>query len=536
MPERNLVMGIDFGSDSARALIVDGDNGDMLGSATTPYRRWADGLYCDPAANRFRQHPADYLESLEETTTRALREAGANAGRHLRGVCVDATGSTPAPVDRNGRPLALLPEFSDNPDAMFSLWKDHTASAEADEINRLAGDWRGEDYLRYQGKYSSEWFWAKILKGIRNDAAVREAAWNWIEECEWLTAELCGMGADFPRSACAAGHKALWHSAFRGLPAREFWTGLDPYLGTVYDRYTAPVASGRAVGTLSEKWRDCWRAGEEVVVSSGLIDAHAGAVGCGVAPGTLVKVIGTSAVDMLVSRADDIAAGDTKTLFGMAENSIVPGLVGIEAGQAAFGDVFRWLERIMSWRGSAAGNTDGAILAMLGESCMDLPPPRVVALDWFNGRRYPEENDLVKACILNLDLGVDAPALYQSLVVGVAFGAKRMLDGFVASGISVDTVVCAGGVARKSPYVIQTLATVLNRDVGVSASVEACALGSAMLAACAAGLHPSLEACQERLVEGMVARYTPDERHKEAYAKAFSEYMAAGRFMEKLSR
>lgn len=535
MSSTGLVMGVDFGTDSARALLVDAKSGSIVGKGVSNFRRWADKLYCDAGANRFRQHPLDYLESLEEATRLALAEAGRGSGRFLRGVCVDATGSSPAPVDGNGKPLALLPEFADNPNAMFFLWKDHTATAEAAEFNAKAAAWRGDNYLRYQGLYSSEWFWAKMLKAVRDDRAVREAGWNWIEECEWLTAELCGAGAGFARSACAAGHKALWHTSFGGLPSREFLAGMDEYLALVHDRYTAPLASDRPVGTLCGSWRERWGAEEGVVVCSGIIDAHAGAVGCGVRPGTLVKIIGTSAVDMLVVSEDRIHPGDTTHLFGMAQNSIVPGYIGIEAGQAAFGDVFRWLENILCWRGGGGDKADGSVLAMLNDACAVRPPPKVAALDWFNGRRYPTGNDGVKAGMMNLTLGVDAPELYQALVVGVTFGARRMLDGFLDSGIAVDEIICAGGVARKSPYAMQVMADILDRDVGVSASEEACAKGAAMFAAFAAGLQPSLIAAQETLGDGLIKKYHTSPKHGNEYAKLYAEYMALGNFVENFS-
>lgn len=533
MANPDLVMGIDFGSDSVRALVVDATTGKTAGEGVAPYRRWTDGLYCDPGKSRFRQHPLDYLESLETACGQAVAAAGPEAGKRLRGVCVDSTGSTPAPVDETGRPLALRPEFADNPNAMFFLWKDHAAVREAAEINAAAETWDGEDFLRYQGLYSSEWFWAKILKAVRDDAAVRDAAWTWIEECEWITAELCGLGPRFARSACAAGHKALWHGSFGGLPARAFLAGLDPHLGLVHDRFTPPLSSDQAVGKLSPPWRERWKTGDDVVVAGGLFDAHAGAVACGVRSGTLVKIIGTSAVDMLVEKAEAIRAGDTKHLFGMAENSIVPGLVGIEAGQAAFGDVFRWFETLLGWRGAESAKADGSLLARLNEACADKPPSRVVALDWFNGRRYPRANDEARACVANLDLGVDAPALYQALVTGVAFGARRMLDGFVEAGITVNDIVCAGGVAKKAPFVMQTLADVLEREVAVSASGEACAKGAAMFAALAAGLHPSLAACQDAMGDGVMRRYAPRTEYRDAYARLFAEYIEAGDFMER---
>ncbi len=534
MTEPALVLGLDFGTDSVRALVVDATDGSVAGKAVAAYRRWSEGRYCLPEASRFRQHPRDYLEAMDQAVREALAEAGRNSGTRLRAVCVDATGSTPCPVDANGVPLALLDEFTDNPSAMFYLWKDHTACKEAEEINRRAGEWPGEDYLRFQGIYSSEWFWAKILRGLREEPCLRRSAVNWIEECEWLTAALCGAGSNFSRAATPAGHKALWHSAFGGLPGRDFLTSLDPYLGGIFDAYRAPKTPDQAVGVLAEPWLSNWGTGKEVLVCGSLFDAHAGGVGCGVRPGVLVKVIGTSAVDLLVAKPGDLTASDTKHLFGMAENSILPGYIGIEAGQAAFGDVFRWFERLLSWPASASrpAPEPGYLLSLLNDACRERPLPEVVAVDWLNGRRYPRDNDRVKAGMVNLNLGTDAPALYQSLVLAVAFGARRMLDGFVASGIGVREVICAGGVARKSPYVMQTLADVLDREVKVSAEDEACAKGSAMFAALAAGLQPDIFTAQEAMGGGTGAAYHPRAELRPEYEKRYSAYLKLGEFME----
>lgn len=537
MPEPQLVLGLDFGTDSVRALLVDAATGAVAGKGVDAYRRWAEGRYCRAEASMFRQHPRDYLESMDRAVRQALAEAGKDAGKHLRAVCVDATGSSPCPVDRDGVPLAMHDKYADDPSAMFYLWKDHTAFREADEINQAAAAWPGEDYLRFQGIYSSEWFWAKILRGIRDEPGLREAAANWIEECEWITAALAGSGAASARAATPAGHKALWHSAFGGLPARDFLVSIDPYFGTIHDAYTAPRTPDQQVGTLAEPWRSAWGTGESVKICGSLFDAHAGGVGCGVRPGVLVKVIGTSAVDLLVARPGDIIPGDTKHLFGMAENSIIPGYVGIEAGQAAFGDVFRWFERLLEWPLEAAGRSgeSGAVLARLNDACLGRPLPSVAALDWFNGRRYPRDNDKVRAAIVNLNLGVDAPAIYQSLVIAVAFGARRMLDGFVSSGIAVDEVVCAGGVARKSPYVMQTLADVLDREVGVSDEDEACAKGSAMYAAVVAGACPDIFAAQSALGKGLSRRYVPNKGLRDEYERLYDQYLRLGDFMENLA-
>ncbi len=519
MSETQLVAGLDFGTDSVRALVVNAATGAVEGKGADAYRRWGEGLYCRAEESLFRQHPRDYLESMDRAVRLALADAGAGSGRFLRALCVDATGSSPCPVDSEGVPLALHDEFADNPAAMFYLWKDHTAFREAAEFNAAAADWPGEDYLRFQGIYSSEWFWAKILRGIRDEPRLRECARNWIEECEWIASVLSGGGASFARAATPAGHKALWHSAFGGLPSRAFLSGIDPYFGLIHDAYTAPKTPDQPVGALAEPWRSAWGTGEGVLVCGSLFDAHAGAVGCGVRPGVLVKIIGTSAVDMLVARREDIVEADTKRLFGMAEHSIIPGYVGIEAGQAAFGDVFRWFERLLEWPLEAAGSAGrpGAVLALLNDACRGRPLPSVSALDWFNGR------------------GVDAPALYQSLAIAVAFGARRMLEGFVASGIAVDEVICAGGVARKSPYVTQVLADVLEREVCVSDEDEACARGAAMYAAVAAGAHPDIFAAQSAMGGGISRRCVPDETTRSGCGRLYARYLRLGEFMENMA-
>ncbi len=532
--EPAFVIGIDFGTDSARAVLIDARTGEVAGKGLSQYRRWTDKLFCSPADKIFRQHPSDYLESLDEAVMLALSSAGPATGRYLKSICVDSTGSSPAPVDALGRPLALDPEFKDDPAAMFYLWKDHSSSVEAQEFNSAAAAWKGEDYLRFQGIYSCEWFWAKILNGIRRNRRFRDIAWNWIEECEWITAELCGAGPRFARSATAAGHKALWHSAFGGLPSRDFLSSIDPYLGLVYDRYTPPLTPNQAVGVLNPYWRSRWNVADSVKVCGSLFDAHAGAVGCGIKPGTMIKVVGTSAVDMMVAKSESLVIKDAKRLFGMAENSIIPGFLGIEAGQAAFGDVFMWLENIVLWpeRRQEANAGADSILARLNRECLDRPLPKSLALDWFNGRRYPDDNDRVKAAIFNLDLGVDLPDLFQSLVAGVVFGAKRMFDSYLASGIGIDEIICAGGIAGKSPYIMQVMADVFGKNVGVSASEEACAVGSAMYAACGSGLFESIFAAQKIFGEGRIRKYSPNPNKTPVYRELYRKYLLAGEFVE----
>ncbi|MEX2370952.1 MAG: FGGY family carbohydrate kinase, partial [Bacteroidales bacterium] len=295
---KQYTIGVDYGTDSVRALIVDTATGEEKGTAVYYYQRWKEGKYCDAAKNRFRQHPADYLEGLEQTIVNALKDAGDDVRKNVVAISVDTTGSTPVAVNREGVPLSLTPEFVENPNAMFVLWKDHTALKEAEEINTLAKSWGGEDFTRYEGGiYSSEWFWAKILHVLRSDEQVRKAAFSWVEHCDWIPALLVGDTdpLKMKRSRCAAGHKAMWHENFNGLPAEEFLVKLDPLLGGLKARlFEETVSCEVKVGNLSEEWATRLGLSENVAIGAGAFDAHLGAVGGQIEPYYLSKVMGTS--------------------------------------------------------------------------------------------------------------------------------------------------------------------------------------------------------------------------------------------------
>ncbi len=551
--QNNLVIGVDFGTDSVRAIVVDPRNNQVLGEDLFYYPRWRDGKYCEPKNNQFRQHPLDYIEGLEACVRGAVKNAGGNAGKYVTGIAVDATGSTPGPVNQDGVPLALLPGFEDNPNGMFHLWKDHTAIQEAEEINRVASTWGGEDYTKFQGKYSSEWFWAKILHTSRTDATVKQAAWSWVEHCDWMPALLTGQTAPLTmyRSACGAGHKALWHSEFGGLPAKEFLAQLDPYLVTVSDHYGGPPQTADArVGTMTAEWATRLGLSPRVIVGGSSLDAHAGAVGAGIAPHVLVKVVGTSTVDMLIEHYEHLKGKDLKEICGQAENSIIPGYVGIEAGQAAFGDVYAWLKEILLWpmkhllpssgllteeqKKALTEEFSAKIIPEITTGCQAMADdePDLIALDWFNGRRYPLVNEHVTGAVAGLQLGTTAPQLYKALVLATAFGSRRILESFLAEGLSVDRIIAVGGIAQKSPLVMQTMANVVNRSISVSASTQACAKGAAMYAAVAAGVYPTLQDAQAAMSEGFLAVYMPEKERVERYNELYKKYLRLGEFVE----
>lgn len=535
---RNYVLGADFGSDSVRAVVIDLADGTMCAQAVCAYPRWAAGFYQQPEEGIFRQHPADYLEALEKVAAEALEAAGDAVRKAVRGIAVDTTGSTPCPVDRAGTPLALIAGFEGNPSAMFHLWKDHAAVSEAGEINRALSDWHGLDYTKYQGLYSSEWYWAKILRTNRLSEKIRQAAFSWVEHCDWITGELAGNTDPLTmyRCSCAAGHKALWHSEWNGLPDAECLGTLDPSLKRIalnFGRNVRPA--GTKVGMLCEKWMKKLGLPEGVAVGGCSFDAHAGAVGAGVRERVLVANIGTSAVDMMVERAEHLRGRQMTYACGMAEDSILPGYMGIEAGQSAFGDVYAWLKHFLIWPSEQFGDEamknklSEKLLGELTRQAEALDIGGVLpALDWFNGRRYPYADEFARGAIAGLSLGTDPPRVFQSLVLATAFGWKRIVDSLSREGLAIEKVLAVEGIAQKSPYVMQTMADVLERPVFVSASAQACARGAAIFAAVACGAYPDMIAAQDGICEGYVSEYAPDITRKEVYAGAFRRYCRLG--------
>ena len=551
--KQTLVAGVDFGSDSVRVVLLDVNTGKNVADAVSLYPRWQKKLFCDPARNLFRQHPLDYIESLEDCMQSVMRRVGPAGKSALRAIAIDTTGSTPCPVNRDGTPLALLEDFKDNPNAMFNLWKDHTAVEEAKEINQVFSDAR-IDYTMYQGTYSSEWYWAKILHTIRIDPGIRQEAWTWVEHCDWMPSLLTGKTdpSDIYRGACAAGHKALWHSTFFGLPDVQCLSKLDPYLARIAERYnTEPLPAGTNLGVISKEWSARLGVPEDIIVGGGSFDAHAGAVGAGIRPRTLVKVVGTSTVDMLIEDTANLTGKNLRDYCGQAENSIVPGYVGIEAGQAAFGDVYAWFASVLMWplrelfadsavineeqRAQLTQEADKKMIAELERKAQTIDENDLTAVDWFNGRRYPYLNENVKGAVMGLTLGSSAPAMYRALVQSTVFGSKRIFDSFIANKLQIDQLILVGGIANKSPFTMQMMADVLNRPVMVCRSEQICARGAAIFAAVASGLMPDVPTAQNVFSEPYRASYFPIESHFQKYEQLYRQYLLCGNFMEEFT-
>ena len=541
--KQDYVIGIDFGTDSVRALVVDAHSGKQVGTAVQEYVRWKQGKYCDPARSQFRQHPMDYLESMENAVLAALEQAPAEARAAVRGISIDTTGSTPVAVDQSGTPLSLLPGMEDNPNGMFILWKDHTANAEADEMNRLARSWT-EDYTRYVGGiYSSEWFWAKILHTLRVDQQVREKAFSWVEHCDWISAELTGITDPLrlKRSRCAAGHKALWHQDFDGLPPNAFLKELDPLLDGLRDRlFDSTETSEKPMGTISEKWAQRFGIPADTVIGVGAFDAHMGAVGALIEPYSLCKVIGTSTCDMLIAPSEEAGHLLIKGICGQVDGSIIPGMLGMEAGQSAFGDIYAWFAKLIVEPVRALLGEESArelsknLIPHLSKLAAELPVTEtdIVAIDWLNGRRTPDAKHTLKGGILGLNLASDSARVFKSLVEATAFGSKSIVERFRNEGVPINQVIAIGGVAKKSAFVMQTLADVLNMPIKVAASEQACALGAAMFAAVASGIYPTLQEAQQAMNSGFDAVYHPRENESQVYQVLYNKYLTAGAFIE----
>jgi len=515
---RKLTIGLDFGSDSVRAVLVDAAQGEILGSCVHNYKRWSQGKFSNAQESRFRQHPLDYLESMEIVIKGVL--AYCNPAEII-GIGVDTTGSTPCAVDRNGVPLAMHSDFADDPDAMFILWKDHTAIKEADDINRHSRTWGRIDYTMYEGGiYSSEWFFAKILHTLRVNEKVRNAAFSWVEHCDWIPGELTGNTdpLTMPRSRCAAGHKALWHESWDGLPPEEFFAGLDPLLSGLRARlFTETKTADNSVGTLCKKWADKLGLSEKIVVSGGAFDCHFGAVGAGIEPYQLVKVFGTSTCDIIVApKVESCVHG----ICGQVDGSVVPGMIGLEAGQSAFGDIYAWFKNFLGYAGEVS-------LSKLEEEAKELPidPNGILALDWFNGRRTPDANQYLKGAIFGLTLGSTAPMVYRALIEATCCGARHITQRFIEEGVPVNSVVAIGGIARKSPFIMQTCADILNMPIKVAKSDQVCALGGAMFAAVAAGIYPDTHTAMAKMNSGFDAVYNPIPQNVALYEQLYQRYL-----------
>ncbi len=551
------VIGLDFGTDSVRALIVDVRDGKEIASYVSNYKRWNSGKYQDPNKNMFRHHPLDYIESMHEAIANALQNTPIKVKDNIIGIGVATTGSTPAPVDKDGVVLALKKNFSDNPNAMFVLWKDHTAIEEAELINKTAKSWKGTDFTKYcGGVYSSEWFFSKILHIIKEDKNVAQNAYSWVELADWIPALLTGNlnPHKLKRSRCAAGHKAMWHKEWNGLPPEEFLIAIDPILAGLRDRlYTDTYTSDNPAGRLSKDWAEKLGLNTNVNITVGAFDPHMGAVGAMISEGVLVKVLGTSSCDMAVGpkKEKEILIDG---ICGQVDGSVIPEMIGYEAGQSSFGDVYAWFKDVLSWpllevlpeldivdkktANLISNSTQAKIIKKIEKVAEKISPEetRLLALDWLNGRRTPYADQKLKGAIAGLSLGSTAPKIYRALVESTAFGSKAIIEKMKQCGLVINEITAIGGIPKKSPLVMQILSDVLNMPVKVAESSQAVALGAAIFAAVVGGYYKTVFEAQYKMASKFLMTYYPNNKRVQTYEKLYKLYFEFGKNIENLLR
>jgi L-ribulokinase len=548
------VFGVDFGTDSVRSLLVNALNGEEIATSVFYYPRWKNQLFCHPGLNQFRQHPLDYLEGLTHTIKACLQGLSEEIIQNIKGISIDTTGSTPVAVDESGTPLSLLPEFADNPNAMFILWKDHTSIEEAEAINNY-NQQSNTDYLQYVGGiYSSEWFWAKLLHILKTDEKIRFNIASFVEHCDWIPFVLTGGKSlkDLKRGICAAGHKALWSESFDGYPPNDYFAAIDPLLDGFTEKLHQNIYSTDSVaGKISPEWSEKLGLPLDVTIGIGAFDAHVGAVGGQIEPFYLSKVMGTSTCDMMVVSAKDLNNKCVKGICGQVKGSILPGLYGLEAGQSAFGDVYAWFKNLIlkptiqiieesamlseDQKKELIHSLDSNLLYKLSQQAdeLNLEITSTLAVDWLNGRRTPDAEQRLEGAMSHLNLGTEAHHVFRALVEATCFGSKAIVERFIQEGIPVKGIIGLGGVAKKSPFIMQMLSDILNMPVKVHKSEQTCALGAAMFAATAAGIYSQVEQAMQAMGAGFEKTYYPNQEKVDLYQRRYQKYQSLGNYLEK---
>lgn len=546
------VIGVDFGTDSVRALLVDSISGEELEDSVCIYDKWSKGMFCEPKKNQFRQHPSDHLIGLENSVKELISKSKINPDQ-VKALSIDTTGSSPIAVNEKGNALVFEKGFENNPNAMVILWKDHTATKEANEINDLVAK-HNLKYLKYSGGiYSSEWFWAKILHIIRIDESVKDSAYSWMEHCDYLTFNLIEESnvLNFKRSRCAAGHKAMWHKSWNGLPSKEFLNSLDPYLGNLRDKlYNETYSSDCAAGNLCGKWAKKLGLNTKTIIGVGTFDAHAAAIGAKVDKNILVKVMGTSTCDITIGDSKLLSKKVVRGICGQVDGSVIPGYYGLEAGQSAFGDFLAWFKKILQWplenilikidsidniqKNQIISICEERLIEELTDAASKIKDDSGIpnSLDWINGRRTPDANQNLKAALSNLTLGSGSPEIFLSLIYSICFGSKKIIDRFEEEGVGIMKIIGVGGVARKSPFIMQTLSNVLDLPVSICKSDQTSALGTAIFAAVASGIYKTIPDAIKIMGSKSDIIYFPEKSEVLRLKILYNKYNQFSRFIE----
>lgn len=552
--EHSYIIGMDFGTGSVRALLADAATGREVAVAVQDYARWSKGMYCDVAKSQFRHHPLDYIEGMRDVLTGVISRCP--DPKAVRAIAVDTTASTPCLIDKNCIPLALTDGYEDNPGAMFVLWKDHTAQKESEEINALCA--RSQiDYAKYTGNhYSSECFWSKVLHLLRSSEKLRKDTWGAVELGDWIPALLTGCGdpGQLKTGNCLAGTKMMWAEEWGGYPPEEFFRQLDPVLLPLLRNL--PVRKypcDAAAGTLSAEWAETLGLSADVAVGIGNVDSYSGAVGAGIEPGTVVLNLGTSACYMALMPHGDPDGKMIQGISGQADGSIIEGYYGLEAGLSAFGDVYGWLKGVLGWSlrevlpefapqdeatADLIEHAESRLLDKLGEAAavLKIDENTPLATDHLNGRRSPCPCSDLTAAVAGLGLSTTAPELFYAFAEATAFATKKILDHYENNGVEIGRLTGIGGIAQKSPFVMQLIADVTGKTIGVSDSGHSCALGSVVHAAVIAGAYPTVKSAQNALCPPVARVYRPDCGKKKILDLRYEKYNRMAKFAEDLMK
>jgi len=528
-------MGIDYGTNSVRALIVDVATGEEVAEAVCDFASGEAGVLQDARdPNLARQNPADYIDGFLRAAAGAVQKARARKefdSSRVVGIGVDTTGSTPIPVDRGGTPLGMVPEFKRELAAQAWLWKDHTAHAEAEEITHKARD-GGFPYLaKCGGAYSSEWYWAKMLHCERTCPKVARAAYSWVECADFIPAYLTGKKdpQTMARGICAAGHKGMYHPQWGGWPSAAFLESLEKGFSRYRERLAATaVPADRRSGELTGEIAARVGLPPGIPVAVGAIDAHLGAVGSGVGAGTLVAIMGTSTCCCMVAPMDR-KMPDVPGLSGIVLESIIPGMYGLEAGQAAVGDLFNWYVNRIDRAGDRGGQSSGLSTSAhtrLADEASRLRPGEsgLVALDWNNGNRSLLTDPVLTGLLVGQTLATTPGEIYRALIEATAFGARMIVDRLEEYGIRIERVIGCGGIAEKNPLAMQIYADVFNRPMMISRSQQTCALGAAIFGAVVGGAHGTVQEAQKAMTGVKATAYRPVAANVEMYRRLFAVY------------
>ena len=543
MKEKMFTIGIDYGTDSVRAILVNTSDGSILGSSIQEYKRWNKKLWCDAKNKKYRQHPDDYIEGLEIVLKDIVRQCPDS--NLIKSIAIDATSSTPCIIDKHCSPLCLYNKYANNPDAMFFLWKDHTATKEAEIITQACIANKVNYAIHSGGTYLPEFFWTKIIHALNSSPELIADAYTAIELCDWISNTLtgCKETSQMVLNSCSASVKMMWDNSWGGFPPEDFLGKICPNIIPILQNMPRNIKpTWQPIGTLSKEWAEKTGLNENIIIGAGNVDSYAGAIGAGINDGKLILNIGTSSCYMAVMPIERSTKSDYNDLnitgvFGQAKDSILPNRYGYETGLSAFGDLFRWFENLLLWPTKLINNKVNSteierelrenILNQLTIEAQNLEInlDTLYATDNFNGRRCPNPNSNIKAAIEGLTLSTSPAEIFYALAEAAVFATRRIANYMEENGVAINKFICIGGITLKSPFIMQLLADATNHEIFVPNSSQGCALGAAITASVAGGIHQTITEAQNAMTTKNGVIYSPDRTKYNILSARYKRYL-----------